>query len=239
MGVLVYNGLCSIDYGISVEHPPVFAYPERVYEKVHVPGRNGDVIVDTGAYNNVTAKYDISFGSYEKRYTEMAYAASRWLHSALGSYARLEDTYDPEHYRLAAYLEENEFENIVMQGGRVSIEFDCKPQKFLKTGENTILVEKTESIVSNPTIYTALPLIKIHGSGEANFRIGETFISISEITDGMIIDSDVEDVYFENENKNPVTTMSDGFPILKAGDTLITFSEGITSLEIVPRWWTL
>ena len=239
MGELVYNGLSSTDFNVVIEHPPVFTYPERVYEKVHVPGRNGDVIVDTGVYNNVTAKYDISFGSYEKKFVELAYSASSWLHSALGSYARLEDSYDPEHFRLAAYLEENEFENIVMQGGRTSIEFDCKPQKFLKTGERTTLIDQNNTILSNPTYHKALPLIKVHGSGSGSFTIGTIMTSISEITDGMIFDSDVEDVYFGNENKNSAVTMPDGFPVFGPGKTLISFSDGITSLEIIPRWWTL
>lgn len=239
MGVLVYNGLRSIDYGIVVEHPPIFTYPERVYEKVHVPGRNGDVIIDTGAYENVTAKYDISFGSYRKRFTELAYRASTWLHSALGSYARLEDSYDPEHYRLAAYLEDNEFENLFMQGGRATIEFDCKPQKFLKTGEKPIVITQTGVTIPNPTNYTSLPLITVHGSGSGTFRIGDITVTISAITDGMIVDSDVEDVYAGTVNKNSVTTMPNGFPVFNKGTTEVSFSNGVKSLEIVPRWWTI
>lgn len=239
MGVLVYNGLRSLDYGIVVEHPPVFTYPERVYEKVHVPGRNGDIIVDTGSYNNVKAKYDISFGSYKKKYTELAHSVSTWLHSALGSYARLEDSYDPEHFRLAAYLEENEFENLFMQGGRASIEFDCKPQKFLKTGEKPIAINKTGATVLNPTIHTALPLIKIYGSSSGTVVVNGVRITISEIENGLVVDSDVEDVYLGTVNKNPVATMPDGFPTLKKGENSISFTGGVTRLEVTPRWWTL
>lgn len=162
MGVLVYNGLRSIDYQVVVEHPPVFSMPERDYEKVHVPGRNGDVIIDNGSYQNTTAKYEICFGSYTKYFPEMVYQVSKWLHSAQGQYARLEDSYDPDHFRLAAYLEENEFENIMFHAGRTTVEFDCKPQRFLKSGEKPLLYKNVNEIrISNPTIHDSLPFIQI------------------------------------------------------------------------------
>lgn len=238
MGVLVYNGLRSTDYHVVVEHPPVFKIPERDYEKVHVPGRNGDVIIDNGSYQNSSAKYDICFGSYFRYYPEMVYKVSRWLHSAKGQYARLEDSYDPDHFRLAAYLEENEFENIMFRAGRATVEFDCKPQRFFKSGEYPITISKPSDIL-NPSFEAAKPIVTVRGAGSGTLRIGNSTITISDITDGMIIDSDLEDCYAGVLNKNPVTTIVNGFPILSEGKTEISFSEGITSVEITPRWWEL
>ena len=46
MGVIVFNGISSKDVGIEVETFPEYTIPEREYEAIHVPGRNGDVIID-------------------------------------------------------------------------------------------------------------------------------------------------------------------------------------------------
>ena len=50
MGVIIFNGIPSTNYGIHVEKPPVYATPERDYEVVHIPGRNGDLVIDNGSW---------------------------------------------------------------------------------------------------------------------------------------------------------------------------------------------
>lgn len=47
MGVITFNGIASDKLGIQVEHPPGYETPKKDYEIVHVPGRNGDVYIDT------------------------------------------------------------------------------------------------------------------------------------------------------------------------------------------------
>ena len=54
MGVIVFNGIPSTEYQIHVEKPPVYAMPERDYSVVHIPGRNGDIVVDSGSYREAT-----------------------------------------------------------------------------------------------------------------------------------------------------------------------------------------
>lgn len=34
-----------------------YGAPSRDIEQIHVPGRNGDILVDNGGWNNVTIKY--------------------------------------------------------------------------------------------------------------------------------------------------------------------------------------
>ena len=56
----------------------------------------------------------------------------------------------------------------------------------------------------------------------------------------MVIDSELQDAYHGTSNWNKNITLNDRrFPKLKAGENLISFSGGITSVEVIPRWWTL
>lgn len=238
MGFIIFNGISSEDYHIQVEHPPGYDIPERDYEIVHVPGRNGDVVIDKGSYQNKDRSYEIAIGSEDRLFPEMASKISEWLHSTTG-YARLEDSYEPEHYRMAVYKEETEIENILGHGGRATIKFNCKPQRFLKTGDRVVTFSSS-GILKNQTYQAADPIITIYGSGEGVLNVGGYVVSISNITEPVIVDSEIQDVYSKNmENLNGITSLNKGFPKLKRGENEISFSGGITSVEVKPRWWML
>ena len=242
MGIVIFNNVSSADYGILVEHPPGYQTPQRDYEKVHIPGRNGDLVIDNESYENVPRSYDIAFGNLEKDFARMANAASEWLNSANG-YARLEDTYEPEYYRIAMYQESVNFENILRHAGRATINFDCKPQRFLKTGDDVIEIDST-IILRNPTFRTAEPIITVYGSGSGTLRVGNYTVAIDSIDGWVTIDSALRDVYkktqYEVINKNDTVRMdSNGYPMLLMGETSISFSGSITKLEVIPKWWTI
>lgn len=237
MGVVIFNGVSSLDYNIQVEHPPEYAYPERDYEIQHVPGRNGDVVLDKGSYQNVERSYDIAVGSYEEDYTVMVNRVSEWLHSSTG-YAKLEDSYEPEYYRLAMYKEGGSVENLYGQAGRTTINFNCKPQRFLKMGNKSIKFTKT-GILRNPTLFNALPIITVKGSGKGVLRVGDYVVTISAIKSSITINSEIQDAYNGTTNRNADVALEVGFPKLLPGENEVSFSGGIMSVEVVPKWWTL
>lgn len=237
MGIVIYNGVSSKDYHIEVEHPPGYGIPERDYESVHVPGRNGDVIMYNGAYQNVKREYEISVGSLEKYMPELAVGISEWLFSS-DSYAKLEDSYEPEHYRMAICLESTDIENILFHGGRGTVIFNCKPQRFLKVGDKSVRFTASGHL-KNPTGFNALPIVTINGSGEGLVNIGGYVIGITDIGGSITINSEIQDAYSGTLNKNNVVSLGNGFPKLSRGVNNISFSGGVTSLEVIPKWWTL
>ena len=181
MGVITFNGVTSTSVGIQVAHPPMYVYPEKDSEAVHVPGRNGDVIIDKDSYMNVPREYEITVYDTdhpEWTYSERMMKLSKWLHSATG-YAKLSDTYDVGYFRKARYVEEaQEFENFVNQGGAGTITFDCCPERFLDSGAETITITKassgnTESNVFNPTDYWSRPCIKLYGTTGSGNNSGQ------------------------------------------------------------------
>ena len=241
MGVIIFNGIPSTNYGIHVETPPVYATPERDYEVVHIPGRNGDLVIDNGSYKNVTRKYSISVGEIDGNFTTLAAGVSEWLHSASG-YARLEDSYESDYFRLAYYVADAEMENLSHQAGKMLIEFNCKPARFLKAGERAVPFT-TDGSLSNPTFQKSFPKLTVVVSGSGTLTIGDQTIAISGLTNStrMVIDSELQDVYEEGSltNLNSKVSFSDGFPLLSPGVNTITFTGSITSVEVIPRWWIL
>ena len=234
MGVIIFNNKSSADCRIQVAHPPGYAYPERDYTITHIPGRNGDIIQDNGCYKNVERTYEVSFDALNEDFATYANAVSAWLHSTTG-YARLEDSYEPNYYRMATYQESNIFENLYNQAGTATIVFECKPQRFLKTGDNTIAIQNSLTIM-NPTGFEAYPLFKVTGTSGV-LTVNGNSIAISSIDGFVMLDCELQDAYKENINKN--STISGTFPVLKPGSNTIRWTGSISSVTMKPRWWTI
>lgn len=234
MGVIIFNNKSSADCRIQVAHPPGYAYPERDYTITHIPGRNGDIIQDNGCYKNAERTYEVSFDAPNEDFATYANAVSAWLHSTTG-YARLEDSYEPDYYRMAVYQESNIFENLYNQAGTATIVFECKPQRFLKTGDNIITIQNSLTIM-NPTGFEAYPLFKVTGTSGV-LTVNGNSITFSSIDDFVMLDCELQDAYKENINKN--STISGTFPVLKTGSNTISWTGDISSVTMKPRWWTI
>ena len=234
MGVIIFNNKSSSDCRIQVAHPPGYAYPERDYTITHIPGRNGDIIQDNGCYKNVERTYEVSFDALSEDFATYANAVSAWLHSRTG-YARLEDSYEPNYYRMATYQESSMFENLYNKAGTATIVFECKPQRFLKTGDNIITIQNSLTIM-NPTGFEAYPLFKVTGTSGV-LTVNGNSITFSSINDFIMLDCELQDAYKENINKN--STISGTFPVLKPGSNTIRWTGSISSVTMKPRWWTI
>lgn len=237
MGEIIYNGRSCREFGLEVETFPSYTAPARTIEKTHVPGRNGDLIIDGGCWENGVRSYIVAMGSFERAYFEMANKTVEWLTSAT-TYARLEDSYEPEIYRMAIYSNAVELSNLYNQGFDATIEFDCKPQRFLKIGDEAIIFEEAGEI-QNPTKFSSRPLIKVYGTGTGSVNIGDYNIAISDIGDEIDIDSDTMNAYAGGINKNLLVKLSGGFPDLPPGIIPVSFEGGVTKVEVTPRWFTL
>lgn len=236
MGI-IFNGISSDDIGIHVEVPPDYEIPQRNYEIISVPGRNGDVVIDLGSYNNVDREYQISIGEECGDFTVLASSIASWLYSG-GGYLRLEDSYEPEYYKMATVVDPNTVINILGQAGRATIKFNRKPQRFLKTGDDPVYINKNTKIF-NPTHFKSNPLIKVRGSEPGIITIGNYTIELNSIESEITIDCELEEAYNGDANLNNTITLSNGYPKLNPGYNDISFSGGITGVVVIPRWWTI
>lgn len=237
MGIITYNGISSEEFGIHVETPPNYEMPERNYETISIPGRNGDLMIDLGSYKNVDREYNISFGEECGDFTVLASQIPRWLYSGYG-YQRLEDSYEPEYYKMAVVKDAMSVANILRQAGRATITFNRKPQRFLKIGDNDIIITKATRI-HNPTQFDSLPLITITGTGNGEVNIGGYTVKITGLSSDITIDCELQESYTGTLNVNNKVALSSYYPKLIPGDNDISFSGGITKIIIKPRWWTI
>ena len=141
MGKIIFDGKSSDNYGIVVEVLPDYSSAEKNVEFVDVPGRNGQIAIDNGTYKTVERKYNIACGKdAPNEFKSSAKAISQWLNRGIG-FCRLEDSYEPEIYRMAAYAGPTDISNIYGMAGRAEITFTCQPERYLKSGEIPIKLE--------------------------------------------------------------------------------------------------
>lgn len=233
---LTFGGVSSSSLNLNIEYCPNQDRPARKVERYSVPGRNGDIVVMQDAWENVEQSYDIWGGNGTiNDATAVGYSLADWLFSKNG-YQRLEDTYDTQHYRLAFFEGPYDFQSVLRRRGRATITFSCDPRRFLLSGETAVTLTGTDTI-TNPTSFTARPLLEVHGTGNGTIECGGNTITITGIYDGMVLDCDAQDAYYPGVNLNSL--VSGSFPVIPGGTQTITITGGITSVEVTPNWWTL
>lgn len=236
----MYGGKRSIDFGIRIESYPETPFPERGYETYQVPGRSGLLVLDTGEYRNVTQTYECWYRA-KTSWKFTSYEFSRYIADWLlfpGGYRILEDTYHPDFFRKAVYAGPANIESFFAKYGRMTMEFNCMPQKWLKSGQYQVSVQSGDVLYNN--YMPALPLIQVTGSGAGVLGVGDSTVTISSIPEGgLTIDSESQNAYSGTQNCNDLITLGGNFPTLQNGATGISYSGGITAIQIMPRWWTL
>lgn len=252
MGIVSFNGISTEDLGLIVQTSPVHTFPEKDAETYHIPGKNGDVVIDNNTYKNVERTYN--FAAIFKQGDEFAAVARKitaWLNSAKG-YARLEDSYEPEFFRYAMYRKNNEMLNYWDQATTLNATFECKPQRYLRTGDEFVEIQNgVDNELVNPFKFNAKPIIKVSTNGanatisfkrmndSGQLEVVNTITITKSVTD-LIIDTELQDCYNSSGYKNNIVTLSNfEFPELQEGTTYVTVNAAVTSIEIKPRWWTL
>lgn len=234
-GLLIFGGEASDDYGMVVAEAPAFDRPIRKQNVFNVPGRNGAIILPQDAFEDTARSYNVWLT--KEAGTDLAAAVdavSAWLMSKTG-YQRLEDSFEPDVFRLAYFSGSPTFTNKLMQYGETTLTFNCRPERFLKAGEQSVDVTSPLTIY-NPTRFNAKPLIHIEGSGTVNIAISGRVMT-ADVVDYINIDCDALNAYREPyENKN--SEIAGTFAELVPGDNTINIT-GATLATLTPRYFTI
>ena len=227
-----FNGHSTGELGLLVSGINIYGSPSRIVEKINIPYRSGDLIIDTGAYSNYMLTYTVDIIDNTKATAERI---SQWLLNTAG-YCRLTDTYNTDIYRMAAYYNQLDYTlSALYRYGRATITFDCKPQKYLLTGETAVTITSSSYTLNNPSAMVSKPLLRLTGTGTA--VVNGTTIVVNSVDVYVDIDCDTMQIFKGTTNKSSTVTMTD-FPELKSGNNTITKS-GLTNIIVTPRWWKL
>lgn len=232
---LTFDGRTSAEFGVWISGGGTFNAPARDMVTVSVPGRNGNLTFDNGRFNNITVTYPAFIS---RRFQPRIDDFRAWICSK-HRYCRLEDTYHPDEFRMGIFKGGLNVSAATRNlAGSFSLSFDCKPQRFLKSGAIAMPQITAAGHVFNPTHYEALPLVRCYGTG-GTVTINGVSVAVTGCTSYVDLDCDIMEAYEGNESRNASATLQNGaFPTLAPGDNTVTFT-GFTSVVITPRFYTI
>lgn len=233
--VFLLDGERSDNYGLRLQGPITFGAAKPKYNTTTVPGRNGTLYQFDGSFENVTGKARC-FALEKDTVQNALYAVAKWCLLGPG-YHRLETEEEPDVYRMAVVTSGPETEIRMKALAPFALDFDCKPQRYLKSGELPVILTQSGAPLYNPGM-EALPLITVYGSGPATLTAGGRTVQIKSLDDSLTLDSELQDAYKGALDKNS-TISAPEFPVLPPGESAVSWTGDIQRVEIVPRWWTL
>lgn len=241
---LTFDGINSLNYGIYVTGEAVFNAPERVVEMINVPGRNGAIAVDEGRFENVLVTYPAGCFSVDQGSFAAKISAFRNELASRYSYKVLADTYNPNEFRMGLYRSGVEVEVMSnARAGEFEMEFDCKPQRWLVSGQ-TPQTFTGDGTITNPTLFPARPLLAVTGGG--NLTVGTQTLTILARPNNSVlyIDCESQEAWemvgqLMASRNDYVQNAGADFPTLAAGSNSVILGSGITQVDITPRWWKI
>ena len=226
----VINDIDSRDYGVFLASTD-FSGAQRDDTSVSVPGRNGDLILSNGRWKNATMKLSCYIPHNMRERLEYF----REFIQSLTGYVRYEDSINPEEYRMVRFKGPFAVKQSDRVGAAFEIQFDAKPQRWLKDGE-VALVYTEAGVAYNATLFPARPLIRCYGSA-GTIKIGDRSVIVTGAESYVDIDCEAMEIFEGDVNRNNTAVLSDGeFPVLSPGVNGVEFT-GFSVVSMIPRWW--
>ena len=232
MNTLSINGTAL--QNVYVDAALSFNKPVKDVETFRVPGRNGALVIDNGTWDNVM----ITYPCFCK--TSSAFDTIVQTLGSLKGYQKVACSNDSTHYRMGVPIVPQAPEvKFVNNHFYFNLSFNCKPQRFLTSGDSTTTYSSTgTSTLNNPTRFDSKPLIRVTGNGKVT--VNGTEITLANTTNYTDIDCELMECFYGSTNRNAnVTFSTNDFPTLAPGNNSIVRASGITTVVITPRWWEL
>ncbi len=241
---ITFDGENSLNNGIYISGEAAYNAPERVVEMITVPGRNGAIAMDQGRFENIEVTYPAGCFASDAEEFAQNIASFRNVLASRYTYKRLIDTYNPDEFRMALYKSGLEVEPTTYnRAGEFDITFDCKPQRWLVSGETAQTFTQSGTI-TNPTLFDAKPLLVVTGYGDIGIGNDTLTIEGSSSSQVIYIDCDTQEAWSLSGSamiprNDYIRNAGESFPVLHAGSNGISLGTGISRIVVTPRWWRI
>ena len=248
LNYIQFGNVRSSDFGIYISGEGTFNAPVRKGSVVSVPGRNGDLFIDGGAFENIEVTYPAYF--YEPTLPDFSATIANFRNAMLGQkgYQTLRDTFNDGEYRKGLFVAGLDISPVMYNtAATFDLVFNCKPQRFLTSGQTyTNLANNTNVTLTNPTPFEASPLIFLSSPYYgATFTINGVTITVAASSSdyNLYIDTESGEAYKANGTSvnSLISIPGNEFPKLASGSNTVKFVRGSSSstatAKIMPNWW--
>ena len=230
-----YRGKSSKDFCLKIKEINNLSSPSRALEAHQVLGRNGELIVDNGNYNNFQLQLTCYLdgrperNNKDKNLDQLASELKAWLQTEF-SYSPIAIEGDDFYYE--GYCDNAlDLKELFVNYAEVLITFNCKPLKK-KDGELITIIQQGQTITNE--YMDSEPYIKVYGTGDITISINDRPLKFKNVENYIEVDTELMNCFKDNINQN--NRMYSDFPILTAGENTFTWVGNVIKIELEPRW---
>lgn len=231
--MFTYKGVSSKEMHLRVLNEVVFSSPERDVEVLEIPGRDGELILDKGRFKTVTRSVPCRLEPPADVDIEVLMSEIHsWLLTDSG-FHRFTWERDPEFCYFARVEGDVVSQRMFERLGRSVLQFRLHPIKYLESS-----LQAREMVsgwnVHNPFDIDAKPVVRVIGNGTLTVMIDDRVLRLQDVQGGCVIDSERQLVTSLDGRTMRFRNLVSPFPVLKPGDNVVSFSEGV-EVFVTPR----
>lgn len=223
-----WSGVKCTEYGIHITEQPSMIRPSERASFTNVPGRSGSLttLEADDVYDDFILPVECAVSDLS-RMTEIG----GWLKGA----GTLEIAERPGGFFYARIVNQIEFAKVLRNHPHrtFTVNFRCQPFWYLKDVPNLTLTV-SGSTVTNPGNVASEPVITVYGSGDITLMVGATIVELEGVSGSITLDTPLMEVYSGITSLNG--SMSGDFPVLVPGMNAVSWSGGVTKIDIWPNW---
>lgn len=217
--------------GVIVSTYPTISRPKERVSQVTIPGRSGDLTIAQGTYP-VYESYLRTCECYIRPSADLN-AIMAWLKGS----GTVVFGNEPNRLYEARIINQIDFDQIIKGRGFRSfdIPFQCQPYKYLYPAASSIVISQSGSTIANPGSVEAEPMLVVSMTGSGTLTLGGGAIDI--VSDWRVrIDVKTRLITDYDRTANWAYRVTGELPTIPPGDSLVSFTGGITAVTITPQW---
>lgn len=247
------NGTSCLTYGMHVLNQPSIVSPRERYESITIPGKSGTLTQKEGneIHDSIALTATCIIDSTTYVYEGVTHDRVKEIVDWISGEGEYEFYGHGDGYYKGRLANQVSFDRVV-QGNphkAFSFQFDCQPYFYYNSGKTVLVQNESNAWYNNPGNIPSLPLIRVSGSGNGTIMTVDGTAIITGLTEGvpLYLDCEAEVAYTEDPQthiKLLAGTMVSiaqvegryKWPDLPAGDFNFVYTDGITGVQITPRW---
>lgn len=231
-----FKGIRNDDPSLDVRMiaPPTRPHPARKGELIDVPGVNGKLFQDEGVFDRILVTLPCATTDNSN-----IDAISGWL-SGEGDLVFGDEPERAYHARITKeFSRSNRMPRL--RGQSFNITFDCEPFRYNVHPEADADVYTSGETITNPGTWPSAPLLTVNGTGDGTLMIGNETLIFNDLIGYIIVDCEAKIAYTGGTSAaDPMMLatqhLTGEWPVIQPGASFVSFTGGIKSVVITPRW---
>lgn len=230
-----FAGHRNDEFGVRMLSMPTRPHPARKGKLLDLPGTDGKLWQDENGHGSIVVSIRCISADNDN-----IDAVSAWL-TGSGDLIFGDEPNRIYHARITKeFARANRAQRL--RGQEFTIPFDCEPYRYSADPENDVIrIISAADSFTNPGTAESLPLITVIGSGEGTLMIGRNTLLFDDLSAPLHVDCAAKIAYTgDGSAADPMLLatqhVTGEWVRIEPGVNSVSFTGGITSVIITPRW---